>query len=113
MTELNWEGFAAAWKAAFKTPCTQLLHEGAVRAAIKAYLPFHDKEQDDLLKNMALDNIADNMKSVRLEEENKALREAMKLLLEAKHIKDKFGKGPAYEQLKERGWKAAEELMKE
>lgn len=41
------------------------------------------------------------------------LAEALKLLLEAKHIKETFGKGVAYEQLKSRGWEAAEAALKE
>lgn len=41
---------------------------------------------------------------------NNAL-EALQLLLKAKHIKETFGKNAEYEELKERGWKAAEMVV--
>lgn len=41
---------------------------------------------------------------------NNAL-EALQLLLKAKHIKETFGKNADYEELKERGWKAAEMVV--
>lgn len=47
----------------------------------------------------------------QLIKQNKQYREALELLLEAKRMKDHIGKCGIYEELKNKGWKAAKEAL--
>lgn len=50
-------------------------------------------------------------REAELQAEVERLRKSLKFLLEAEHIKDKFGEGPASEQLKTRGLEMAKQEL--